>query len=208
MYAAEVGLTTQQRAFAEALISDPTKNKALAATKAGYASPMVTGCKLAKHPKVLEYMRLVDTKATQEAEKQAKKDQLKANDVVMGVRELKRRMTDIARGGLTSYVNQAEGTLDLTKLNADDKGHLVKKLMIGKSGVKAEATDPLSALRSLGEHYKLFDSKQAVAPQINFMQVVQGMQPVEQAALSKGLEHLYRAMLSTAQVVDVESEEV
>ncbi len=203
-YAAEVGLTPKQRAFAEALISDPKRNKGLAAKKAGYASPVVTGSQMAKHPKVLQYIRLIDAKANQEAEEEASEAKKSAGSAIKKVKDLKVMLSEIASGNMWQYTDQ-EGSLDLARVKAEDKGYLVKRM---SKGGMAEPTDALAAITKLGEHYKMFDSKQQQAPQLNFMHVVQHMAPDERKALSSGLDFLYRAMLSTGQVVDVEAEEV
>lgn len=208
-YAAEVGLTPKQRAFAEFYLSDPSQNKTLAAQKAGYLNPGVLGCKLIKSKKIQEFLSLAGKKAAQVVER-------KFNVAIMKPAEIKARLSDQARGSLVNYITPS-GDLDIEAMRAEDKGHLLKRFKVttrtGKDGqserdVTADPADAQGALRELGSYYGMAKDKNSQLAPVNFISVVQSMEPGEKAALSKGLEHLYRAMLSTGQVTDIEAEEV
>jgi phage terminase small subunit len=208
-YAAEIGLTKKQRAFVECLLADPERNQTLAATRAGYGAPAVTGSKLVRTAKIKQYMDLVDSKITQEAGK-------RANQAVMPRAEVRARLSDQARGGLVSFF-RADGTVNLQALQEQDKGHLVKKLVMNtitkvvgevrvtETEVRAEPTDPQGALKELAAHYGLNKDKAQVQPQINLVQVVNQMDPKEQTALREGLRALTRGMLQSG-AIDVEAE--
>lgn len=203
-YAAEVGLNQRQRAFVEAYLADPERDQVLAAKKAGYPHPQTQSYEILKSSKVKQFLLLADKKIDQAVAK-------RFNAAVMKPAELRARLSDQARGSLLQFFD-ADGNLDLERLKAEDKGHLVKKLMVAKDGdraiIKAEAESPQGAMKELASHYGLAKDKNPQGNTLNITAVLGSLKPDEREALKEGIGYLYSAMLKTGQVVDVEAEEV
>lgn len=82
--------------------------------------------------------------------------QQRIREKAMGADEVLLRLGEQARGEVSSYLD-AEGRVDLTRLLADGKGHLVKGTKWDRNGrLVVEFYDAQAALALLGRHHKLF----------------------------------------------------
>jgi len=208
--AERLALTSKQRDFALALLSDPSGNKALAAQAAGYKSPQFAGPNLVKVPKIkhfLDFARSKDVKAVER----------KLGAGAATRQETLRIMSEQMRGSLIHYLND-DGSLDLPRLKAENKGYLLKEWQVAKRTLKAptgdvvleesvrgKAVDPGQAARLMAQHHRLID--QDAKPQVttNYTTVIAKLSPPDQEALKRGLGALYGSMLG--ETIDVQAEE-
>jgi len=72
--------------------------------------------------------------------------------------EVLQRLGEIARAEYTDYL-RADGTVDLEKLLADGKGHLIKGIKQTRYGRQIEFYDSQKALVDVGRHHALFIDK-------------------------------------------------
>jgi len=210
--AERLGLKVRERDFALALISDPERNQSLAATKAGYKQPYLAGSRLIRRDKIkqfIDFAMLLDVKGVQR----------KAGAGAAGRQETLRIMSEQMRGTLIHYLND-DGTLDLARLKAEDKGYLLKEWQVSRKSLKApdgngiileesvkgKAVDPGQAARLMAQHHRLIDQDAKPVQVNNYATVIAKLDPESQAALRKGLGALYGSMLGEG-AIDVTAEE-
>ena len=117
-------------------------NATEAARRAGYKWPNKQG------PRKLEKFAV---------EIQARLDEMK-----LGADEVLRRLGEQARAEYSDYLND-DGTIDLPRLLADGKGHLVRGTRYDRQGrLIVDFYDAQSALVHLGRHHKLFIDKHEI----------------------------------------------
>lgn len=137
-----MALTPKQEAFINEYLK--SWNATDAARLAGYAFPNVEGSRLLVNPSI-------------KAKIQARLTELK-----MGADEVLSRLTTIARGGLSEFLDFAVPGLpmfDFEKAEKANKLGLLKKYKVTKQGVEIEIHDSLKALELLGRHHGLFNDK-------------------------------------------------
>lgn len=133
-----MGLSNKRRAFVEEYLK--CWNGAEAARRAGYAERTAnrTGSKL---------LSIVDVQAH---------IQRRIREKAMGADEVLLRLGEQARGEVAGYLT-ADGEVDLERLLADGKGHLVKGTKRDRRGhLIVEFYDAQAALALLGRHHRLF----------------------------------------------------
>lgn len=139
-----MGLTLKQQKFVEVYITTANGNATRAATEAGYASPMQEGYRLLRN-----------------AEIQAEIERL-FRERCMPPDEVLARLGDQARGA-GEYVKALDGGrayVDVAKLLADGKGHLIKGIKYTNQGqCIIEFHDAQAALVHIGRHHKLFTDR-------------------------------------------------
>ena len=86
------------------------------------------------------------------------------SEIAMSADEVLIRLGDQARASLDDFVTvYGEGkndwTLDLPKVVAEGKAHLIKSLTPTQYGLKVELHDKQKALELLGRHHQLFTDK-------------------------------------------------
>jgi phage terminase small subunit len=79
-------------------------------------------------------------------------------EATMGSDEVLMRLREQAQGAHGQYIS-AQGTVDIAKLIADGKGHLIKGIKETKWGKDIEFYDAQAALVHIGKHHKLFADK-------------------------------------------------
>lgn len=77
---------------------------------------------------------------------------------VMSADEVLDRFSEQARAAYSRYLTP-DGTVDLHRLIADGKAHLIKKIKPGRYGNEIEFYDAHSARELLGKHHKLWADK-------------------------------------------------
>lgn len=139
-------LSDQQRLFVLAYL-DSNCNTTEAARRAGYADPNNNGWRIRRVPAVAaEIKRLLDERA-------------------MPVEEGLSRLAEQARNEVMRYLcldKRGKPSLDLKRLQADGKEHLITGLVPTKYGLKIEWADPQAALRDVLRHHGAFNDKLAV----------------------------------------------
>ena len=137
-------MTPKQRAFVFEYLID--RNATQAAMRAGY-SPKTSysiGQRLLKNVEIAaEFERVLEEKA------------MKAGEVLS-------RTADIARGSAADYLtidDYGHVEIDLPRMKADGKMHLVKKYKVTKQSVEIELYDAQAALVQLGKHHGLWVDK-------------------------------------------------
>lgn len=89
--------------------------------------------------------------------------QERINERMMSADEVLLRLAEQARGVDSSYYNGSLGMLylDVERLIADGKAHLIKKVTYGKEGdiSSVELYDAQAALVHIGRHHQLFSDK-------------------------------------------------
>jgi len=141
-------LTPKQSAFIEEYFID--FNATRAAERAGYRGDdntlAVTGSRLLRINKVAERIKV------------------RLQESAMSADEVLARLAEQARGEVGAYI-QSDGTCDFESIIADDKAHLLKKVLkttrLTKAGdeiisVKVEMYDAQRALELIGKYHKLF----------------------------------------------------
>src|SRR5262245_60651131 len=88
----------------------------------------------------------------------AKEIQRRVDEQAMGANEVLTRMGAQARAEYSAYL-MANGEVDLARLLADGKGHLIKGTKPTQWGLVVEFYDAQSALVTLGKHHKLWTDK-------------------------------------------------
>ena len=140
-------LTNKQRAFVLEYLVD--FNATQAAIRAGY-SPKFAHTNASK----LLQNTAISAKIDEEFEKRT----MSANEVLS-------RMTDIARSSAEDYLTIDEyghTSIDLPRMKADGKLHLVKKYRVTKQSVEVELYDAQSALVQMGKQHGLFADKSKI----------------------------------------------
>lgn len=82
----------------------------------------------------------------------------------MSATEVLSRMSDIARGSAEDYLalDHNLATIDLQRMKAAGKLHLVKKFKVTKQSVEIELYDAQAALVQMGKQHGLFPNRQEV----------------------------------------------
>lgn len=135
-----MALTTKNKIFIQEYLKD--FNATQAALRAGYSpkTSYSTGSELLKKP---ELKQAIDAEIATRT--------MSANEVLT-------RLTSIARSDYAPYFN-SDGSVDLTRLLADGKGYLIKKITPRASGNEIEFYDGLTALTNIAKHHKLLVDK-------------------------------------------------
>lgn len=139
-----MALSAKRRAFIEQYLRD--FNAKQAAIRAGYSprSAPVTAHRIMAHPEVQEAIK-------------ARLAELK-----MGTDEVLLRLTEQARAEYAKYLGD-EGTVDLVRMLADGKGHLIKGTKWDRRGnLVVEFYDAQSALVQIGRAHGMFIDKTAL----------------------------------------------
>jgi phage terminase small subunit len=126
-----------------------TWNATEAARRAGYAHPKSAGTENLANPAIAEEIKARIAEKT------------------MGADEALVRLAEQARAEYSAYF-KPNGTVDLKKLLADGKGHLIKKIKPGKFGDEIEFHDAQTALLNIGRHHKLFVDRTEMSGDLNF----------------------------------------
>ncbi len=141
--AAEVGkgrrpLTDRQMRFVEAYTGEAALNRAKAARIAGYAEARsdIEGTELMRNPVI---RGLIDKRLAEQS---------------LSSMEVLERLSQIARNAAADYIHE-EGYVDLARMKADGKIHLVKGIKDTKYGKEIELFDPQAALGTLAKHHGL-----------------------------------------------------
>jgi phage terminase small subunit len=130
------GLSAKRRAFLEAYLS--CWNATEAARRTGYKHPHVQGPRLLANVRVQVAI------------------QARLTEIKMNADEVLVRLAQQARSEYSAYIRDG-GTIDLARLLADGKGHLVKGAKWDRSGkLVVEFYDGQHALELLGKHLGLF----------------------------------------------------
>lgn len=132
-----MALSPKQQIFIEAYLE--TWNATEAARRAGYAD---AGIRVAGH-------RML-TNANVAAE-----IRLRIAERTMGADEALVRLAEQARAAYSAYITAA-GTVDVARLVADGKGHLIKAIKETQYARNIEFYDAQAALIQIGKHHKLF----------------------------------------------------
>lgn len=134
-----MALSLKQKLFIDEYLRDG--NATRAAERAGYQGDAnvlaVTGSRLLRNAKVDEAIQ----------------SRLKEN--AMGPNEVLHRLAEQARAAYTAYF-MPNGTVDLGRLIADGKAHLIKGIKETAHGQQIEFYDAQTALVHIGKHHKLF----------------------------------------------------
>lgn len=143
-------LTGMMLEWALIYLADPKRNATEAARKAGYKNPEQSGWENRHNPKVQEYIRehFLDQHMTAE--------------------EVTARISEIAGVGYAPYLKEDEKegeiAVDLQKLLADGKGHLIKGISYVRVGQDTavqvvEFFDAYKALVDMGRVHGIFTDK-------------------------------------------------
>jgi phage terminase small subunit len=137
-------LTNKQRAFIAEYLKD--FNATRAALRAGYSKKTARfiGAENLTKPYIAE-------KISENLAERA-----------MGADEVLARMSAMARGSAEDYLTIDEyghTSIDLPRMKAEGKMHLVKKYKVTKQSVELELYDAQSALLTLGKHHGLWVDK-------------------------------------------------
>lgn len=95
----------------------------------------------------------------------------------MGATEVLQRLGEQARAAYSAYLSP-DGSVDLDRMLADGKGHLIKKIKPTKFGNEIEFYDAQTALISIGRHHKLFVDKQEVVADVTLQESEQAAERV------------------------------
>lgn len=79
-------------------------------------------------------------------------------ETVMSADEVLLRMAEQARASYSAYIRKG-GTVDIVRMVADGKAHLIKSIKHGAKGKDIEFYDAFAALQLLGKHHDLFVDK-------------------------------------------------
>jgi phage terminase small subunit len=133
-----VALNDKQQAFVEAYLA--TWNASEAARQADYAKPGQQGHRLLKNVEIeAEIKQRIAEKA------------MTADEVLV-------RLAEQARNEHGAYISTS-GAIDLRRLIADGKGHLIKGIKRTQFGDNIEFYDAQAALVHIGKHHGLFTDK-------------------------------------------------
>lgn len=142
-----MGLTRKRRVFIEAYLA--CWNATEAARRAGYAHPDSQGSRL---------LGIVSVREAVEA---------RIAELEMGADEVLTRLAQQARGEHTAYI-EADGSVDLEKMIADGKAHLIKGTRPTRNGLVVEFYDGQAALALLGKAHGLFVDRQEHEVHVDF----------------------------------------
>ena len=132
--------THKRQAFLETYLK--SWNATQAAKEAGYAHPRQAGSRMLSN---------VDIQAAI----QARLDELK-----MSADEVLLRLADQARSSLADFVHLAEDGQIKISLAKADKLHLIRKISLtAEGGLQIELYDSQSALKLIGQHHRLFGTR-------------------------------------------------
>lgn len=134
-----MSLTDKQAAFVEEYLKD--FNATRAAERAGYSGSYNTlgaiGCENLKKPKIAEAISA------------------RMEELVMDANEVLVRLSEIAKGEWARYIDE-NGEVQIDKMVADRKAHLITKISDTKYGRRYEFCDMLSALKDVAKIHSLF----------------------------------------------------
>ena len=133
-----MGLTRKRRVFIEEYLR--SWNATQAAKVAGYAHPGSQGCNLLK---IMSIREAIDARIA---------------ELQMSADEVLTRLAEQARGDHAAYIN-AKGEVDLARMIADGKAHLIKGTRPTRYGLVVEFYDGQAALALLGKAKRLFVEK-------------------------------------------------
>ena len=136
-----MALSAKRRAFVEEYLR--CWNATEAAKRAGYSerTAYTQGSRLLSNVQVMEYVKQ------------------RLSEMSMGADEVLIRLGKQARAEYADYITP-DGTVDLGRLQADGKGHLVKGTKWDRSGnLIVEFYDAQSALTLIGRHHALFTDR-------------------------------------------------
>jgi phage terminase small subunit len=102
--------------------------------------------------------------------------QQRVSEKAMGADEVLVRLAEQARCEYADYIT-AEGTVDLERLKADGKMHLVKGIKETRAGKVVEFYDGQTALMHLGKHHGLFVDKLGLDIKGDISVVIGGVKP-------------------------------
>ena len=149
-------LTDKQKAFVEAYLKtlNATEAARLAGYNATYESLRRIGSQNLTKPKVREEI------------------DLRLGEMVMSANEVLERLSQQASGEYSEFMT-SYGTLDLKKLIAEGKGHLIKRIKKDATGIDIWFYDSQKALELLGKYHSLFTEKQEHSGEIR-IRIVRG----------------------------------
>ena len=140
-------LTGMQDAWIEAYLGPAKFNATEAAKIAGYSGDRnalaVIGHRNLRKAKIAERIRY------------------RLRESAMSADEVLARLAAIARADYSKYYNES-GELDVVKLIADDKAHLIKSRYETKYGMRTEVYDSQRALETLAKHHGLLVERREV----------------------------------------------
>jgi hypothetical protein len=139
-------LTFKQRMFVEFYLGDSKGNATDAARRAGYSLPKEQGRQLLRKPTIRAAVRA------------------RVASAAMTSSEVLARVADIASADITEFItiDSADSwKIDLRRIKARRKGHLIKKIRQTKDGPEIELESRLAALVKLGEFFSLWNQPQA-----------------------------------------------
>lgn len=142
-----MALSRKQQVWLEEYLA--TWNATEAARRAGYAHPRQEGARLLSNAVIAEEI------------------QSRLAEKAMSADEALARLAEQARAEYSRYF-KANGTIDLEKLLADGKGHLIKKIKPTAYGNEIEFYDGQTALLNIGRHHKLFVDRSEVSGELEF----------------------------------------
>lgn len=87
--------------------------------------------------------------------------ELRMKTMVMSADETLTRLSEQSSSVYSNYLLPG-GTVDLARLLADGKGHLIKGFKHTKDGVNVEFYDAQSALKTVAKHHGLLDDKLSI----------------------------------------------
>jgi len=152
----EANMTPKQKAFVLEYIKD--FNASQAAIRAGY-SP--------KTSRLTGHRLITNDNIKAEIDKEYERRAMSANEVLS-------RMTDIAQGSAADYLTIDEHGytgIDLKKMKAAGKLHLIKKYSVTKNGTVVELYDAQAALLQMGKQHGLFVNQHKVTGDINYKEL-------------------------------------
>ena len=141
-------VNNKQRVFVEEYLK--CWNATEAARRAGYKHPNKQGPRL-----------MVNVGIRKEIERRLKEKAITADEVIQ-------RLAEQARADHSQYLTDS-GQLDMKRLIADGKGHLIKSIKNTQWGRQVEFYDGQTALVHLGKHLGLFTDKLEVSGNVNLV---------------------------------------
>ena len=149
-------LTGKQKVFVEAYLE--TLNATEAARRAGYRA-------------TYESLRRIGSQNLTKP-KIRKEIDSRLNEMVMSADEVLSRLSQQASAEYSEFMTKY-GTLDLSKLIAEGKGHLIKRIKKDATGIDIWFYDSQKALELLGKYHSLFTEKQEHTGEIR-IRVIRG----------------------------------
>lgn len=147
-----MALTLKQQKFIDNYLGVSNGNATDAARRAGFAEPKVQGSRLLTFVNVREE---VDRRYREEC---------------MGADEVLKRLADQAKGPGEYFgtLDSGRAYVDVEKLIADGKGHLIKSVKYTNKGACiVEFHDAQTALSQIGRHHELFTDRSKTDVNVN-----------------------------------------